>query len=322
MRSVLVTGASGFVGRAVVARAVADGWTVRAGTRQPASGWPAGVETAPGLELAPDTDWRSALAGVDSIVHCAARVHVMHDAAPDPLAEFRRVNTAGSLALARQAAAAGVRRFVFVSSIGVNSAETFGTPCRADDVPAPHSPYAVSKYEAEEALRRLAAETAMEVAVLRPPLVYGPGAPGNFAQLMRALQRGLPLPLGAVHNRRSFVALDNLVDLIVRCLAHPAAANRTFLVSDGEDLSTTALLRRTALALGRPARLLPVPAPLLRAAANALGRRELGQRLFGSLQVDSSLARALLGWAPVVSVDEGLRRTAAHFLTRPEGASR
>ena len=312
----LVTGANGFVGRAVVNRAAGDGWQVRACTRHAASGWPAGVLPIAGPSLAPDADWREALTDIDAVVHCAARVHVMRDTAADPLAEFRRVNTAGSLALATQAAAAGVRRFVFISTIGVNGAETFGTPYRAEAAVAPHSPYAVSKHEAEEGLRHLAAETGMEVVVLRPPLIYGPGAPGNFAQLMRALQRGLPLPLGAVRNRRSFVALDNLVDLIARCLQHPAAAHRTFLVSDDDDLSTTTLLRRTAFALGRPARLLPVPASLLRAAANALGRRELGQRLFGSLQVDSSPARTLLGWAPVVSVDEGLRYAAEHFLAR------
>ena len=310
----LVTGADGFLGRAVVSRAAADGRAVRATTRRASNGWPAGVEALPGHELATDTDWRTALGGVDAVVHCAARVHVMLDTAADPLAAFRLVNTAATLALACQAAEAGVRRLVFISSIGVNGAETTNAPFRADDAVAPHSPYAVSKHEAEEGLRALANSSGMQVVVIRPPLVYGPGAPGNFAQLMRALQRGLPLPLGAVNNRRSFIGLDNLVDLIVTCLDQPAAANQTLLVSDGEDLSTSDLLRRTGRALGRPARLLPVPGALLRTAANLLGKRELGQRLFGSLQVDIAKTRSLLGWTPPVSVDEGLRRTAAHFL--------
>lgn len=310
----LVTGASGFVGGAVLQRAAVEGHSLRAATRRPLLGSPASVENSAGLHLMPGTDWRGALRGVDVVVHCSARVHVLRDTAANPLAEYRHANTAGSLELARQAAAAGVRRFVFISSIGVNGAETFATPYRADDRVAPHSPYAVSKHEAEEGLRALAAASGMQVVIVRPPLVYGPGAPGNFAQLMRALQRGMPLPLGAVNNRRSFVALDNLVDLTLRCVECSAAANQTFLVSDGEDLSTTDLLRRTALALGRPARLLPVPVAALRMLVNAVGKQELGQRLLGSLQVDITKTRTVLGWAPTMSVDEGLRRTAARFL--------
>ena len=310
----LVTGASGFVGRAVVQRAVGKGLALRVATRQVVSGWPGGVENAAGLELAPGTDWSDALAGITDVVHCAARVHVMHDTAADPLAEFRRVNTTATLDFARQAAAAGVRRLVFLSTIFVNGVETCATPYSAEDRAAPRSPYAVSKLEAEEGLRRIAEETGLELVIVRPPLVYGPGVRGNFARLMRALQRGIPLPLGAVTNRRSLVALDNLVDLILTCVRHPNATNQTFLVSDGEDLSTTELLRRTAKALGRPARLLPVPGAALRVAATALGKRELAQRLFGSLQVDIAKTRSLLGWAPLVSVDEGLRQTAARFL--------
>lgn len=319
MPRLLVTGAGGFVGRAVVARAAADGWAVRACTRQPRTDWPAGVEALHGLNLEPDTDWTDALAGVQAVVHCAARVHVMNESAADPLAEFRRVNTAGTLNLARQAAAAGVTRLVFISSIGVNGAETAtGAPFRSDSPLAPHSPYAVSKLEAEAGLRQIAAESGIGVVVIRPPLVYGPGAPGNFAQLLKALNLGLPLPLGAVNNQRSFVAIDNLVDLVVICAQHPAAANQTFLVSDGEDLSTTALLRRTAKALGRPARLLPLPASALRFAARALGRAELAQRLFGSLQVDIEHTRTTLGWKPAVAVDEGLRRVAVRFLAEQQ----
>jgi len=245
-------------------------------------------------------------------VHCAARVHVMADTAANPLAEFRRVNVQGTLNLARQAAAAGVRRFAFVSSIGVNGAETFGLPFSAQDVAAPHSPYAVSKYEAELGLQALAAETGMEVVIIRPPLVYGLGAPGNFGSLIRWLRRGVPLPLGAIHNQRSLVSLDNLVDLIVTCLTHPAAINQTFLVSDGEDVSTTELLRRMGQALGRPARLVPVPVSWLKLAAKLVGKPDVAQRLCGSLQVDIEKTRRLLGWTPPLSLDQGLKRAAGN----------
>ena len=310
----LVTGSSGFVGRAVANRAAADGWQVRASTRQADVSLPAGVQPATGLDLTAGTDWRAALDGVAAVVHCAARVHVMRDNASDPLSEFRRVNVAGTLSLACQAADAGVRRFVFISSIGVNGAATTDLPFQADDRPAPHSPYAQSKYEAELGLHQIARASGLELVVIRPPLVYGPGAPGNFAKLMRALYGGLPLPLGAVHNRRSFVGLDNLMDLIMVCLVNVAASNQTFLVSDDDDMSTTAMLRRTANALGCPARLLPIPAPLLGAVARALGKADLAQRLFGSLQVDIGKTCSLLGWAPVRTVEDGLQRTAAHFL--------
>ncbi len=310
---VLVTGANGFVGRALCAEAVSRGMAVRGITRAPGD-LPIGVENFAVGGIDGNTDWQDVLTGCEVVVHLAARVHVMAELVADPLAEFRRVNVQGTLNLARQAAAAGVRRFVFVSSIGVNGAETFQQPFTEHDEVAPHSPYAVSKYEAELGLQALAAETGLEVVILRPPLVYGPGAPGNFGSLMRWLRRGVPLPLGGIHNQRSLVALDNLVDLIVTCLHHPAAANQTFLVSDGEDLSTTALLQRTAAALGRPARLIPVPARVLRTAARLLGRADLAQRLCGSLQVDISKTRDLLGWTPPVSVDEALRKTARHFL--------
>ena len=310
---VLVTGANGLVGRAVVRRGIADGLTLRAATRRVVKEWPAGVDAVAGLELAPGANWSAALTGVDVVVHCAARVHVMRDTALDSLADFRRVNTAATLDLADQAATAGVRRLVFISTVFVSGMETFGTPFRADDPAVPSSPYAVSKHEAEEGLRAIARQSGLELVIVRPPLVYGPGVRGNFERMLLALRRGLPLPLGAVHNRRSLVGLDNLVDLILTCVHHPAAAQQTFLVSDGEDLSTTELLRRTAQALGRPAHLLPVPAAALQAVSNVLGQRELGRRLLGSLQVDIGKTRALLGWKPVLSVDEGLRRTVAEI---------
>lgn len=310
---VLLTGTTGFVGRSLHARLVQDGVSVTGTARQAIDGL-----TAIG-EIGPDTAWGKILPGHQAIVHAAARVHVMEDAAADPLAEFRRVNVEGTLNLARQAVQAGIRRFVFISSIKVNGEATEpGRPFRAEDPPAPQDPYGISKMEAEQGLRALANDTGMEVVILRPPLVYGPGVKANFQAMMRWLQRGVPLPLGAIHNRRSLVALDNLVDLIVTCLHHPAAANQTFLVSDGEDLSTTELLQRMSAALGKPARLLPVPATLLSLSATLLGRRAMAERLVGSLQLDSSPARQLLGWEPKVSVEEALRSTAMAFLAGRE----
>lgn len=269
-------------------------------------------------EMGPDTDWSRALAGCSAVVHAAARVHVITEVAEDPLARFRHVNVAGTLNLAAQAAAAGVRRFVFVSSVKVNGEGTMEhRPFTASDAPAPQDPYGISKDEAEQGLRQIAQDTGMEVVIVRPPLVYGPGVKANFASLMRALQYGLPLPLGAVtQNRRSLVALDNLVDLLLTCVDHPAAANQTFLVSDGEDLSTAELLRRMGLAMGRRARLLPVPPALLKLGAMALGKADMVQRLLGSLQVDITHTHQTLGWTPPIGVDEGLRRAAEGVVQR------
>lgn len=313
--TVLVTGATGFVGQALVGRLAADAVPVRAAVRNPVQ--LAGAQVVAVGDIGPRTDWRTALAGVDCVVHLAARVHVMREQAADPLAEFRKVNVDGTLALARQAAAAGVRRFIFISSIKVSGESTApGRPFAADDVPAPVDPYGISKLEAERGLSALAAETRMEVVIIRPVLVYGPGVKANFRSMMAWLRRGMPLPLGAIHNQRSLVALDNLVDMIVTCLDHPAAAGQVFLVSDGEDLSTTGLLRRMGVALGKPARLLPVPATWLGGAARLLGRGDVAQRLCGSLQVDIEKTRRLLGWTPPVTVDEALRKTARHFLAQ------
>jgi nucleoside-diphosphate-sugar epimerase len=312
MPEILITGATGFVGKAVLQRLLAEDQSrcVAVAVRREVRQWPVRVVQYMTGDLEPAADWSVALGGVSVVVHCAARVHVMADTAVNPLAEFRRVNVQGTLNLARQAAAAGVRRFVFVSSIGVNGAETFQRPFTAHDEVAPHSPYAVSKYEAELGLQALAAETGMEVVIIRPPLVYGLGAPGNFGSLMRWLQRGVPLPLGAIHNQRSLVALDNLVDLIVTCLTHPAATNQIFLVSDGEDVTTTELLRRMSQALGCPARLAPVPVSWLKLAAAIVGKSDVAQRLCGSLQVDIDKTRSLLGWSPPLSLDEGLKKVA------------
>jgi len=233
----------------------------------------------------------------------------MQDDATDPLQAYREVNVKGTLNLASQAAQAGVRRFVFVSSIKVNGEATQpGQPFTADDVPSPLDPYGVSKLEAERGLREIEAETGMEVVIVRPPLVYGPSVKANFAAMMRWVARGIPLPLGAIHNARSMVALDNLVDLLVACLKHPAAAGQTFLVSDGQDVSTTELLRRTAQAMGKKALLLPVPASMLELGATLLGKRAVAQRLCGSLQLDIAKTRRLLGWNPPLTLDQGLKK--------------
>lgn len=266
-------------------------------------------------DLSPSTDWSAALEGVDTVVHCAARVHVMSDSSADPLAAFRLVNLEGTMRLATQAQRAGVRRLVFVSSIKVNGESTQpGQPFTADQQCAPRDPYGMSKHEAEQALRKLASDTDMEVAIIRPPLVYGPGVKANFLSMMRWLDRGIPLPFGALGNRRSLIAVDNLASLITRCALHPAAANETFLASDGDDLSTTQLLRRLAAALGARARLLPVPAKWIERGATLSGLSPLAQRLCGSLQVDVTKTRSVLDWAPIISVEEGLQRTARAFL--------
>ena len=313
-RSILVTGANGFVGRAMVARLRRDGAAVRAAMRTRQAENLNAAEVFCGLDIGGATDWAPALRGVETVIHCAARVHVMRDTGADPLQEFRRVNVQGSVNIATQAIEAGVKRFVFVSSIGVNGAETFDRAFQADDAPAPHSPYAQSKLEAEVALRRLSAQFGIELVIVRPPLVYGPDAPGNFSTLIRAIHRGIPLPFGAVDNLRSLVALDNLVDLLALCGNHPAAAGQIFLVSDGEDVSTPTLLHRIASALGRSARLLPVPVLLLRGAARLLGRAGAAQSLCGSLQVNISKTRKLLRWSPTVGMEAALANTARQYL--------
>ena len=299
----LITGANGFVGRALSDTLLKNNVPLTLISRARVATQTVAVGNIDG-----NTSWAVELQQCRVVIHLAARVHVMHDTEADPLSAFRAVNVQGTLNLARQAAAAGVKRFVFVSSIKVNGEATSpGRPFTAEDIAAPQDAYSVSKMEAEQGLRQIAVETGLEVVIIRPPLVYGPGVKANFAALMRAVQRGWPLPLGAVHNQRSLVGLDNLVNFIVTCTTHPLAANQTFLVSDGQDVSTTHLIRGMARAAGVPARLLPVPVPVLRAAAAALGKQGAIDRLCGNLQLDITKARALLGWVPPMSLESGLR---------------
>tara|TARA_B100000959_G_C14933561_1_gene604719 strand:- start:749 stop:1696 length:948 start_codon:yes stop_codon:yes gene_type:complete len=310
---ILVTGCSGFVGSALCSHLMAKGMALAGTVRRQQD------KTIPNIDyhivssLNGDTSWRNVLAGVSVVVHCAARAHIMHETVSDPLEAFREVNVAGTSRLAREAADMGVGRFIYLSSVKVNGENTSDHPFREDDTPAPEDPYGISKWEAEQELHKVAGETGLEIVIIRPPLVYGPGVRANFLRLMQLVKWGIPLPLGAIRNRRSLVALDNLVDLIATCLNHPEAVNETFLVCDGEDLSTTELLQRTAEAMGRTAYLIPISSQVLWVAARLLGKEAFARRLCGSLQVDATKTRDLLGWAPPISVDEALRRTAKHF---------
>lgn len=287
--SIVVTGASGFVGARLTAYLKSLGEHV--------------------VTLSRNGDVEEALAGARCVVHLAARVHVMNENSANPLNEFRHVNVDTSVNLARKAAAAGVTRFVFISSVKVNGEQTTpNQPFTEDDVPCPEDDYGQSKHEAELALRQLALNTGLEVVIIRPPLVYGPGVKANFASLMRAVERGWPLPLGAIQNVRSLVGLDNFVNFIDCCIKHPAAANQTFLVSDGQDVSSAELVREMASAAGIRPNLWSVSPWLLQLGAALLGKRKAAQRLCGSLQVDISKSRLVLGWQPAVSLSEGLKR--------------
>lgn len=310
MTRVLVTGANGFIGRALCHTLTARNVAVRAAVRSPAA-LPAEVRTVG--EIGPSTEWRRVLAHVDTVVHLAGRAHVLHDTAADPLGAYRAVNVAATARLARECAAARVPRLVFVSSIKVNGERSFGVPFTEGDPPEPTDPYGVSKLEAEQELRAIAGSTELEVVVVRPCLVYGPGVRGNLARLLRAIDRGLPLPFASVRNQRSMLGLANLCDLLARCATDPRAAGETFLAADGQDLSTPQLIRWLADGLGRPARLVAVPPSWLELAARLAGASAPYERLCGSLQVDSSKARRLLDWQPPVSPEDGLRETGAWY---------
>ncbi len=307
---ILVTGASGFVGSALIREISRREMEVKAVVRTNIE-LPAGLDKCIVPKIDGGTDWMEVLHGVDVVIHLAARVHVMHDSSADPLAEFRKVNVAGTEHMARRAAESGVKRFVYVSSIKVNGEATDGVRKFSElDVPDPQDPYGVSKYEAEQALHRVAAETGLEIVIVRPPLVYGAGVKGNFAQMLKVLAKGILLPLASVNNRRSLIYVGNLVDALILCATHPRAAGQTYLVSDGEDISTPDLLRQLGDAMGHPARLLSCPQALLKLAGRLTGKADQVERLLGSLQVDSSKIRRELGWQSPFSLHNGLELTA------------
>ena len=310
MTTLLITGANGFVGQALCERAIRQGFHVKGAVRTACS-LPLGVDRVVAGTVDGGTAWADALQGVDVIVHLAARVHVMKDSSTDPLAEFRKVNVAGTENLARQAVQAGVKRLIYVSSIKVNGEEAeAGQRYTELDAPAPSDPYGISKWEAEQALHRIACKTGLEVAILRPPLVYGAGVKGNFAQMLNVLAKGIPLPFASVRNLRSLVYVGNLADALITCATHPAAAGQTYLVGDGEDISTPDLLCCLGVAISHPAKLIPCPVSLLRLAGKITGKSKQMDRLLGSLQVDSNKIRRDLNWAPPYSLQQGLQATA------------
>jgi nucleoside-diphosphate-sugar epimerase len=303
---ILITGATGFLGRAVAESLLRDRHAVRAAVRKVNASLPSEVEQVTIGSIDGGTNWGDALRDVDVIVHCAARVHMTRDAASDPLVEFRRVNTDGTLHLARQAVESNVKRLIFISTIGVNGSETADMPFTAESPVFPNSAYAQSKWEAEEGLMALAAGGKMDIVVLRPPLIYGPNAPGNFASLSRLVSRHFPFPFKGVANKRSFVAVDNVVSLIQCCLSHPGAANQIFLVSDGKDLSTEEFIRKIAVAYKKTPILLPFPQTLLRGIAKFLGKETQLQKIVGSLQVDIKKNADVLNWHPVAEIEQVL----------------
>ena len=311
--NILLTGATGFLGsRLATDLQSQSGVTMTLAVRSLTE--ISAVNTIKVEGLSADTDWSAALVNQDVVIHAAARAHIMKDEMLDPLTEYRKINVDGTLTLAQQASLSGVKRFIFISSIKVNGEGAhLGRPYTPEDSPAPEDSYGISKFEAEVGLLKLAAESEMEVVIIRPPLVYGPGVKANFASMISWVKKGIPLPFGSVDNKRSLIALDNLIDFILLCTDRarsPKAANQVFLVSDGEDVSTTRLLRKVARAYGAKARLLPVPVSLMRLAAKLLRKSDMADRLFGDLQVDSSKALDLLGWSPVVTIDEQLRKMA------------
>ena len=306
---VLITGASGFVGRALT-QYLSQTHSVRALSRRPHSSFNSSAEYIAGFDLSKDVNLGNIFVGVDAVVHCAARVHVMNETAVDPLEEFRQINVLGTINLANQAAQSGVKRFIYLSSVKVNGESTIiGKPFTPDDFPCPLDAYGISKFEAESALRALAIKTEMEVVIIRPPLVYGQGVNANFAALIRLVKLGIPLPFGlANQNRRSFVALDNLLSFIKECISNPRAANQIFLISDGQDLSTKGLLKEIAIASNKSILLFPIPVSILQWLFGVTSKSSIAERLFGNLQVDISKCYNLLGWSPPVKVHEALKR--------------
>lgn len=313
---VLISGASGFIGQALCEAAARRGFAVRGGVRRRGA-LPAGIEPVEVGEINGDTDWSRALCDVDVVICLAARVHVMKDTSKNPLHEFQKINVSGAVNLARQSAGAGIRRLVYVSSIKVNGEETSnGSIYSEEDTPTPQDPYGISKWEAEQALHRVASETGLEVVIVRPPLVYGAGVKGNFAQMLRVVARGIPLPFGSVRNRRDLIYIGNFVDALIACAIHPAAAGQTYLVSDGAPVSTPDLLRMLADAMGVPSRVFPFPPALLKVSGKLIGKSAQVERLLGSLQVDSGNIRRELNWQPPYSMQQGLQATVDCYRTK------
>jgi nucleoside-diphosphate-sugar epimerase len=310
MSNLLITGANGFVGRALISKlALETNHFVRASVRKKTIQFPSQIEVIENMEASSNTNWTDALRGVDIVIHLLARVHVMDEQAADPLLEFRNINVDATIALAKLAAKQGIKRFVFLSSVKVNGELTSYKPFSESDLPHPQDAYAISKWEAEEALRKISKDTGMEVVIIRSPLVYGPNVKANFLKMMQYIKRGIPLPLGAIQNKRSLISIDNLVDFIMTTISHPKAANETFLISDDEDVSTTDLLHRIAQCMGKSARLISVPPKILFFIFNIVGRQDFGDRLLGSLEIDITKAKKLLDWSPPKTLNEGLKAT-------------
>jgi len=311
MKKLLITGATGFIGSALINELLSKGFDLIASTRNKETSLPQQIKQINIGNILPSTNWSSTLSKVDTIIHTAARVHVMHDPSDDPLAEFRKTNTHGTLNLARQAAAAGVRRFIFISSIKVNGETTLpNRPFTPTDIFTPTDPYALSKFEAEIGLLNLAKNSAMDIVIVRPPLVYGSNVKGNFALLLKYIKKNVPLPFSAIHNQRSFVALDNLIDFIIQCISPPNAANEIFLISDDSDISTTELLQKMATAFNKKILLFPIPNFFLIYLTKLTGNKKIADRLLNSLQIDISKAKKLLNWKPVTTIDQQLKKMA------------
>jgi len=309
----MISGAGGFVGRALCAELFRRGQSVSAAVRSDKSSIK-NTEVIIVGAIDSKTKWADALCDVDVVIHLAARVHVMREKAADPLAEFLQVNLHGTSNLARQAACFGVKRFVYVSSVKVNGEQTSATQSFTElDEPSPQDFYSISKWQAEQALWRIAQETGLEIVVVRPPLVYGPGVKGNFAQMLAVIAKRFPLPLASVYNRRSLIYVENLVDALIVCATHPVAAGQTYLVCDGEDISTPDLLRQLGDAMGCPAHILPFPPSWLRMLGKLSGKSEQVERLLGSLQVDSGKIRRDLNWFPPYTLQQGLQATAESY---------
>ncbi len=310
MSNLLITGANGFIARALISKlALESNHLIRASVRKKTIQFPRQIEIFENMEASSNTNWADALRDIDVVIHLFARVHVMSDNVADPLLEFRNINVNATIALAKIAAKQGIKRFIFLSSVKVNGESTFNKPFSEFDLPHPQDAYAISKWEAEEALKKISKDTGMELVIIRSPLVYGPNVKANFLKMIQYVKRGIPLPLGAIQNKRSLIGIDNLVDFILTTISHPKAANQTFLISDDEDISTTDLLCRLGKHIGKPARLIPLHPRILSFLFNILGRQDFGDRLLGSLEVDIIKAKKLLAWSPPKTLDEGLRVT-------------